>query len=134
IALLAAAVPPLLILTSTDPLRESGHLGMLLVVMFAAMVQRLRFWFVLGVSLVIAAMYFATLTGLHGLAGQEFLSFNMVFAGGIIFCLVASYSLEREHRLAYLLLLRDALRHAELEAISRRDPLTGLGNRRALDA
>jgi diguanylate cyclase (GGDEF)-like protein len=47
--------------------------------------------------------------------------------------LVANYTMERDLRRAYLFSLRDRLRHAEADAASRRDPLTGLANRLHLD-
>ena len=47
--------------------------------------------------------------------------------------LVANYTMERDLRRAYLYSLRDRLRHAQADAASRRDPLTGLGNRHHLD-
>lgn len=134
IVVLASTVPPLLILSSESPLRESGHYAVLLVVMFATMVQRIRFWYALAAVAAIEVMYFGTLTQLPSLAPEEVVSFNMVFAGGALFSLVASYSLERDRRMTYLLALRDGLKNQELETISRRDPLTGLGNRRSLDA
>ena len=42
--------------------------------------------------------------------------------------------MERDLRRAYLYSLRDRLRHAEADAASRRDALTGLANRHHLDA
>lgn len=47
--------------------------------------------------------------------------------------LVANYTMERDLRRAYLFSLRDRLRHAEADAASRRDPLTGLANRLQLE-
>ena len=47
--------------------------------------------------------------------------------------LVANYQMERDLRRAYLYSLRDRLRHAEADAASRLDALTGLANRRHLD-
>ena len=47
--------------------------------------------------------------------------------------LVANYTMERDLRRAYLYALRDRLRHAQADAVSRRDALTGLANRRHLD-
>ena len=47
--------------------------------------------------------------------------------------LVANYQMERDLRRAYLYSLRDRLRHAEADAASRRDALTGLANRHHLD-
>jgi diguanylate cyclase (GGDEF)-like protein len=47
--------------------------------------------------------------------------------------LVANYTMERDLRRAFLYSLRDRLRHAQADAASRRDPLTGLGNRHHLE-
>lgn len=47
--------------------------------------------------------------------------------------LIANYTMERDLRRAYLYSLRDRLRHADADAASRRDPLTGLANRLHLD-
>ena len=133
IVVMASMIPPVLILTSESPWREAGHHGILLVVMFATMIQRIRFWYVLVAVIAIEGIYIATLANLPGIAAPPALSYNMVFAGGVIFSLVASYNLEHEQRLAYLLGLRDRITNSELETISRSDPLTGLGNRRSLD-
>jgi diguanylate cyclase (GGDEF)-like protein len=47
--------------------------------------------------------------------------------------LVANYTMERDLRRAYLYALRDRLRHAEADATSKRDALTGLANRHRLE-
>ena len=47
--------------------------------------------------------------------------------------LIANYTLQRDARKAYLFSLRDRLRHSQAEEASRRDALTGLGNRHDLD-
>ena len=47
--------------------------------------------------------------------------------------LVANYQMERDLRKAYLYSLRERLRHAQADAASRRDALTGLANRHHLD-
>ncbi len=133
VLVLASAVPPILILSSQSPLRDAGHHGIILVVLFGAMIARVRFWFLLPAVLAIHAMYAGTTAALLWVAPDKTLSFNMVFAGAVFFALIGSYSLEREQRLAYLLGLREAEKNRELETISRHDPLTGLGNRRALD-
>jgi diguanylate cyclase (GGDEF)-like protein len=46
--------------------------------------------------------------------------------------LVANYQMERDLRKAYLYSLRERLRHAQADAASRRDALTGLANRHHL--
>jgi diguanylate cyclase (GGDEF)-like protein len=48
--------------------------------------------------------------------------------------LVANYQMERDLRKAYLYSLRERLRHAQADAKSRRDALTGLANRHHLHA
>lgn len=48
--------------------------------------------------------------------------------------LVANYTMERDLRRAYLFGLRDRLRHAQADAASWRDALTGLANRHHLEA
>ena len=47
--------------------------------------------------------------------------------------LVANYTMERDLRRAYLYALRDRLRHAQPDAVSKRDALTGIANRHRLD-
>ena len=47
--------------------------------------------------------------------------------------LVANYQMERDLRRAYLYALRDRLLHAQADAASKRDALTGLANRNHLD-
>jgi diguanylate cyclase (GGDEF)-like protein len=47
--------------------------------------------------------------------------------------LIANYRMERDLRRAYLYSLRDRLRHAQADAASRRDALTGLANRHHLE-
>jgi diguanylate cyclase (GGDEF)-like protein len=47
--------------------------------------------------------------------------------------LIANYRMERDLRRAYLYSLRDRLRHAQADAASKRDALTGLANRHHLE-
>ena len=66
----------------------------------------------------------------------------LVLAGcTAVYLLLASWRMELEQRRSYLLVLRETLqrqdlsvRNRELDALARRDPLTGLANRRAYDA
>ncbi len=132
VVVLSATVPPLLILNSDSPLREAGHHGMLLVVLFATMIQRIRFWYALAAVAVITVLYFRVLLALPMVPPAAVVAYGMVFLGTCVFSLVASYNLEHEQRMTYLFRLRDAATNRELEDISRHDPLTGLGNRRAL--
>jgi diguanylate cyclase (GGDEF)-like protein len=66
---------------------------------------------------------------------------NIIVLGATaMLTLLANYTLERDHRLSYLLSLRDRIRRASLTARNTRltelahiDPLTGIANRRELD-
>ncbi len=134
ILIAASCITPILMYFSESPHREAAPHGLILVVLFATIVQRVRFWYALGAVLAVTAIHAGMLMNLSGVAAERTMSYAMVFAGGVIFSLIASYSLEREQRLTYLLSLRDRLKNSELETMSRVDPLTGLENRRALDA
>lgn len=122
-----------LMLLSSSQLRNSEHTSVVLVILFATMVQRIRFRFVLATCLGSLALYIAALTCIAETVPERQIMAGAVFAGVILFALIGSYNLEHEHRTAYLLGLRERLRNKELEAISCRDALTGMGNRRALD-
>lgn len=123
-----------LTLASRSPLRTSEHHSAVLVILFATMVQRIRFPYVLVAGVVSAVLYVAALSTFAHHDPARMAGADAVFAGVVLFSLVGCYNLEFEQRTAYLLGLRERLRNEELERISRRDPLTGLGNRRALDA
>jgi diguanylate cyclase (GGDEF)-like protein len=109
------------------------HQSIILVVLFLTVVQRIRFWYLLPTCLSFLVFHaFALATFYQYPFGQQ-VATNMVFGGALIFALVASYTLERDLRQNYLLSLRDRLQNNELDLMSRRDPLTGLGNRRSLE-
>jgi diguanylate cyclase (GGDEF)-like protein len=122
-----------LTLVSQSPLRDSEPLSIVLVIMFATMIQRIRFWYVLGASLASLFLVVVAMSQLKTLPWERMLDVDAVFFGVVVFSLIGCYTLEREQRRSYLLSLRDRLRNAQLEAISRFDPLTQVGNRRALD-
>ncbi|WP_189425358.1 GGDEF domain-containing protein [Devosia pacifica] len=129
---LAAAALPVIAASSTDPLSAVAHHGQVLFVIYITMIQRVRFWYALAGVLIMQLIYLVTLAGADGVFRAQ-ISYLMVFAGVATFAVVAAYNLEHEARLTYLMRLRETLRSSELEHISRQDPLTGLGNRRALD-
>lgn len=123
-----------LMLVSHSPLRTSEHISVVLVILFATMVQRIRFGYVAVACVVSGALYIAALTQLtEGVPWERKAIAGAVFCGVVLFSIIGCWNLEREQRANYLLRLRDRLRARELEALIRRDPLTGAGNRRALD-
>ena len=122
-----------LMLISASPLRSSEHLSVVLVILFATIVQRIRFPYVLVAGVVSLGLYMAALTGpAHHEPARAGVAVA-IMAGVVLFSLIGCYNLEYEQRMGYLLGLRDRLRSEALEQLSRHDALTGLGNRRALD-
>ena len=122
-----------LMLVSKSPLRSSEHLSVVLVILFATIVQRIRFPYVLFAGVASLALYAAALSGpAHHEPARAGVAVA-ILAGVVLFSLIGCYNLEFEQRMGYLLGLRDRLRSDELENISQHDALTGLGNRRALD-
>ena len=122
-----------LMLLSSVPLRDGQHNSIVLVVLYATMVQRLRFPYSVITCAVIFALYVLALNQLPGYPHGRLVSGNLVLGCTIVLALVAAYAFEREQRRAYLLGLQERLRGARLQSLSERDPLTGLGNRRALE-
>lgn len=113
--------------------QPSLHESMILVVLFLTVVQRVRFWYLLPVCLACLLAHSLALAEFYAYPVGPQVATNMVFGAGVIFSLVASYTMERDLRLHYLLSLRDRALNSELDRMSRRDMLTGLGNRRALE-
>jgi diguanylate cyclase (GGDEF)-like protein len=131
--LLAAGSSLYLMLLSRSPHQDGQQQSIILAVLFVTLVQRVRFWYSIPTCVGCFAMHAAALGMLPDYAFDLQISANLVFGGVVVFTLIASYRSERELRLTYLLSLRGRLQNLELNAISRRDPLTGLGNRRSLD-
>lgn len=109
------------------------HQSMILVVLFLTVVQRIRFLYLAPTCLAFLVLHAYSLERYYGYSIGQQVAINMVFGGSVIFALIASYSMERDLRLHYLLSLRGRIQNRELDMISRRDALTGLGNRRALE-
>jgi diguanylate cyclase (GGDEF)-like protein len=122
-----------LMLASRSPHHDAQHQTIILILLFVAMVQRVRFWYSVPACLACFALHAWGLALLSGYPFEFQVSANGVFACAVILSLVGSYVLERETRMNYLLLLRGRLQRRDLDAKSRRDPLTGLRNRGSLD-
>jgi diguanylate cyclase (GGDEF)-like protein len=109
------------------------HESIILVVLFLTVVQRIRFWYLLPTCLSFLVLHALALATFYQYPLGQQVATNMVFSAALVFALVASYTLERDLRQNYLLSLRGRLQNNELDLMSRRDPLTGLGNRRSLE-
>ena len=120
-------------LISHEPLRAYLHYGILLIIVFANVVQRIRFWYAVVASLASLIIYAAGVSAVSEIAPAAQLSAISILGSAVLLTLMASHSLERDTRRDYLLSLRDRMHRDRLEEMSRHDPLTGLANRRALD-
>jgi diguanylate cyclase (GGDEF)-like protein len=118
---------------SQSPMHVHRHAGIVLIVLFANVVQRIRFPYATAASLVTLALYAATVMQLHELPQVSRMTAIVVLANVVLFTLMANHALERDARREFLFRVQDNLRRDELEKTAQRDPLTGLGNRRHLD-
>jgi diguanylate cyclase (GGDEF)-like protein len=113
--------------------QDTLHESMTLVVLFLTVVQRTRFSYLAPTCLMFLLVHVLALAHFYDYSVGKQVAINMVFGATVIFALVASYTMERDLRLHYLLSLRDRAQNRELDRMSRRDALTGLGNRRFLE-
>lgn len=108
-----------------------------IVLLFITVVVRLRFWFAVTACVAIVAVQI----GAPSLANVPVPGNVPLVLITIVATLIANYQLERESRLNYLQRLLTRIQEARLAAtvvqlhdLAQRDPLTGLANRRAIDA
>jgi diguanylate cyclase (GGDEF)-like protein len=129
----AAAATLVITLASADSLRQLQLHSFVLMAIFIAVTLNLR--------IAIAAMSIGALGILHllGVLLMPEMEPGAAVAGLAIFAasgalsLSAAQNFERNMRMAYLFGHSQRQRTNKLENLSRHDPLTGLGNRRALD-
>ena len=133
IAIVAAGTILWLMKASQSPVSVYQHYGIVLVILFANVVQRIRFWYATATSLTILAAYVAVVLPEPAFPLDARISAIAILATAVWFTLMATHTLERETQKNFLLTLRDRLHRHELEILSRQDPLTGLGNRRHID-
>lgn len=122
-----------LVLATNGAHGEIQHQSIILVLLFVAMVQRVRFWWTVAACLASFGIYAVGLAMLPGYPFESQVAANSVFACAVVLTLFASYVLERETRMNFLLAVKGRFQRRDLDAKSRRDPLTGLPNRRSLD-
>ena len=117
-----------------------GLMSVLLMVLFADVVMRLRLLYAIAVTVILFAGGLAFVLRAAVLQHSEKVVGASLLSVGVAITLAAGYSLERQERLSYLLFLRGALQAEELARLnsvllelSTLDKLTGLPNRRAFD-
>jgi diguanylate cyclase (GGDEF)-like protein len=112
---------------------DAQQQSIILIILFVTMIQRVRFWWAMATCIACFAVYAIGLAMLPSYPFELQVSANTVFGCAVVLTLFASYVLERETRMNYLLSLRGRLQRRDLDVKSRRDPLTGLRNRFSLD-
>jgi diguanylate cyclase (GGDEF)-like protein len=110
-----------------------GLMSVLITLSFVNVVMRLRFAYAASATVLMTAggLFFAAHTA--GLKpAEQVIGASMMCLGAAI-TLTAAYSLERQERLNYLLVMSSEMQSAELHRLSNIDRLTDLPNRRAFD-
>jgi diguanylate cyclase (GGDEF)-like protein len=134
----------LVLLSTSSPQAVIYRAGLLPVVVFSNLVQRLRFGYSLAASAFVLLVYGVSMFAWHGPSNPYAVvqaPMAMLVVLVTIYTLLTNYSLERDQRQRFLQneraqALRQDLEQANrgLEHMSNLDPLTGLANRRGFDA
>ena len=115
--------------------------GVMVLMVYSAVGIQLRFRFAVAAIVIILVTYGLALDFRPGITDSSRRDLLVLACCAAAYLMLANWRLERQSRRSYLLLLRErlqrqdlSLRNIELDALARRDPLTGLANRRAYDA
>jgi diguanylate cyclase (GGDEF)-like protein len=117
-----------------------ANTAMILTILLGVLVLQLRAPYAIATTCVLLAMHAGALIAgppLGLVAKAQYLESTVIAA---VVALIANWRQERENRRSYLLTLKERVRREALSAdnralddLARRDPLTGLPNRRAFD-
>ena len=135
----AAACLAYILAATRSPMGQYYHVGLMVVVIYANIVQRLRFWYALACSLLILAMHIGGVLMVPAFNQRLVLPVISLLVATVVFTLMSNYAMERDERKRYLLVLRqkrllgnlDEVHH-RLQNLARVDVLTGAFNRRHL--
>ena len=108
--------------------------GTILVMIFAVLLQRAPIRYAGAACVTMVVIQLIDVSSLPLVDHRMFVSNTIFFVSGGALLLSAAYALEREGRHAYLLAFRSRLLNQQLDLVTKVDPLTGLWNRRHLEA
>ncbi|MFT3857568.1 MAG: diguanylate cyclase [Aquabacterium sp.] len=136
----AAASLAYILAASKSPMSQYYHVGLMVVIVYGNMVQRLRFWYAVVFSLAVYAIHIGGIMMVTAFNPRLILPMVALIGATVIFTLMTNYAMERDERRHYLLSLRRKLVMEDLgdvrerlQRLTRVDGLTGVYNRRHLD-
>lgn len=136
---MAALSMAVLVARSNSPFAIYYHAGFAMVIMFANVVQRMRFKYTVWATACIYGIHLMALLRIHDVNERLALTVSLLVLTSASFTLRAAYFLEADERAWYLLYRRNKGLLAELkraggllDRLTKQDPLTGLYNRRYL--
>ncbi len=127
----SAGLLALLVSICAAPNRIEFLYGIVPMMMFGVFVLRIRFPYSLVLVAGFVAIHGSAVYALGDLGKMPGYTVGVVTVTAI-FTLIAGHRIESEHRTNYLNSLRERLRTQSFERLAEIDPLTGVGNRRAL--
>ncbi len=133
----AGAILSYILASSHGPLVQYYHLGLMVIIIYGNLVQRLRFWFAVAFSAAIYAMHVHGAWVAPTMDSRLILPIVSLVGAAGVFSLMANHAIDADERKNYLMSLRrrgllDNLQqvHRKLTALVRVDPLTEQFNRR----
>lgn len=134
---LAAACLAYILSLSQSPTSQYYHVGLMVVITYGNIVQRLRFRYAVLFSAIVYAIHIGGVLMVPAFNQQLILPVVALVGATTAFTLMANHAMERDERRHYLLSRRRtalmaelAQLHQRLQNLSRMDALTGLYNRR----
>ncbi len=132
-ALVAGAGVLILVLASSSQMRSNYHDGIMLVMLFVIALQHLRFSYAVPTTFGLMILHAAAVLAVDTITVQDKLAAIALTQALAGFALYADFTFEKNERHMWLRAFRDRLRAAVFEELAAADPMTGLGNRRAME-
>jgi diguanylate cyclase (GGDEF)-like protein len=132
LGVLGAGIIGLLVAASTSPGREYYLFGIMFLALFVIAAQRIRFRFAVPTAVAMLSIHALSALAIIELNMAAVIALMALTQATVLFVLYSLYALEQQERQIWLRSLRDRLRASLFEELAALDPLTGLGNRRAM--